>query len=158
MPLYVYKLFLHALIWCCFSFSSLADSYYLSDSHYEVTDSFGKHRLQKPPERIVVTDWTLLEQILELGIVPVGAPELERYRHYVKQPILPNGIADIGLRSSPDLKTLRSLKPGAIIVGTDQKSLARPFSLIAPVFYYNNFSARYRTNGKKTRVRFFTIS
>lgn len=121
-------------------------------------DSFGKHRLQKPPERVVVTDWTLLEQILELGITPAGAPELERYHRYVGQPALPDGIADIGLRRAPDLQTLKALAPDMIIVGTDQKSLARPFSHIAPVLYYNNFSAKYRGNGEKTRVRFLQLA
>lgn len=125
---------------------------------YTVTDSFGKHRLEKTPQRIVVTDWNLLEQMLELGVEPIGAPELELYRHYVHQPTLPNQITDIGLRRSPNLQTIKNLKPDLIIVGTDQKSLARPFSHIAPVMYYKNFSDKYRTNGKKTRERFLQIA
>ena len=123
-----------------------------------MTDSFGKHRLEKPPERVVVTDWALLEQLLELGITPVGAPELERYRHYVKQPALPQTVVDIGLRRKPNLNVLRALKPDAIIIGTDQKNLARPFSYIAPVMYYKSFSDKYRTNGKKSRTRFLQLA
>lgn len=125
---------------------------------YEITDSFGKHRLSKPPERVVVTDWALLEQMLELGVEPIGAPELALYRHYVKQPVLPEGIRDVGLRRSPKLQVLHELKPDVIVVGTDQKKLARPFSHIAPVLYYKSFSDKYRTNGKKSRERFLQLA
>ena len=136
---------------CNISGLSFADS-------YEITDSFGKHRLQKPPERVVVTDWTLLEQLLELDITPVGAPELDRYRRYVVQPALSKDMVDIGLRRSPDLQILQSLEPDAIIIGTDQKALARALSRTAPVFYYNNFSKKYRDNGEKARARFLQLA
>lgn len=126
--------------------------------YYQVTDSFGKHYFTEPPKRVVVTDWALLEQMLELGVQPVGAPEVERYQHYVRQPKLPSDIVDIGLRRSPNLQTIRDLKPDIIVLGTDQKSLARPFSHIATVLYYKSFSDKYRTNGKKTRERFLQIA
>ncbi|MEM7208758.1 MAG: iron-siderophore ABC transporter substrate-binding protein [Pseudomonadota bacterium] len=129
-----------------------------SGGTYEVTDSFGKHYIEQPPQRVVVTDWALLEQMLELGVEPIGAPELKLYRRYVRQPALPESIVDIGLRRSPDLQTLRELKPDVIIVGTDQKGLARPFSYIAPVMYYKSFSDKYRTNGTKSRERFLQIA
>jgi len=126
---------------------------------YEVTDSFGKHRFDQPPKRVVVTDWALLEQILELKVSSViGAPEIERYRRYVKQPLLPSGITDIGLRRSPSLEKIKSLKPDLIILGTDQKNLARIFSRVAKVMYYKSFSDKYRTNGKKSRLRFLQIA
>lgn len=126
----------------------------LQAASYQITDSFGKHWFDKAPERVVVTDWALLEQLLELGIRPIGAPELQAYKQYVKQPALPEDIVDIGLRRSPSLATLRALKPDLIILGTDQKELARPFSLISRVVYYKNFSERYRSNGTKSRERF----
>ncbi len=123
-----------------------------------VTDSFGKHKFESPPKRIVVTDWTLLEQLVELGIKPVGAPELKLYQHYVVQPGLPDGIEDIGLRRAPNIEKIRALKPDVIIVGTDQKKLARPFSRISRVMFYKSFSDKYRTNGKKSRTRFLQIA
>lgn len=123
-----------------------------------VTDSFGKHRFENPPVRVVVTDWALLEQMLELGVTPVGAPELDLYRHYVGQPKLPDGIVDIGLRRSPSIASIKSLDADVIVLGTNQKSLARPFSRISRVMYYKSFSDKYRTNGKKSRVRFLQIA
>lgn len=123
-----------------------------------VTDSFGKHKFDKPPQRVVVTDWALLEQMLALGVEPVGAPELDLYRHYVRLPELPKGIQDIGLRRSPNLKAIKALKPDVIVIGTDQKALARPFSRIGRVMYYKSFSDKYRTNGKKASVRFTQLA
>lgn len=125
---------------------------------YEVTDAFGKHRFETPPARVVVTDWTLLENLLELGITPIGAPELDGYRQYVKTPPLQEGIRDIGLRQAPSLKILESVQPDLIILGTGQKDLARPFSRISRVAYYKFFSDRYRTNGLKARERFLQMA
>ncbi|MEM1435387.1 MAG: ABC transporter substrate-binding protein [Pseudomonadota bacterium] len=125
---------------------------------YQITDSFGKHYFERPPARVVVTDWALLEQLLELGIEPVGAPELDAYRRLVRQPALPARIVDIGLRRSPTLETLRTLDADVILLGTGQKDLARPFSRITRVLYYQSFSDRYRGNGKKSRVRFLELA
>jgi iron complex transport system substrate-binding protein len=125
---------------------------------YEVMDASGKHFFEKPPERVIVTDWALVEQVLELGIQPVGIPEVEKYNHFVQHPELPKDIVDIGRRGSPNLKTMASLNPDVIIVGTDQKSLMRPFSRIGRVMYYKSFSDKYRTNAKKSRLRFLQIA
>lgn len=141
-----------------FSLVSFISILSVSAHAYQVKDSFGKHNIDAPPKRVVVTDWVLLEQMLELGVTPIGAPELDLYRHYVRRPALPDGIRDIGLRNKPSLSILRELKPDVIILGTDQKKLARPFSHIAPVMYYKSFSDKYRTNGKKSRVRFLQIA
>lgn len=130
----------------------------VNSSAQVVTDSFGKHRFDTPPVRVVVTDWALLEQMLELGITPVGAPELDLYSRYVGQPKLPKGIIDIGLRRSPSIAKIKSLDADVIVLGTNQKSLARPFSRISRVMYYKSFSDKYRTNGKKSRVRFLQIA
>ena len=125
---------------------------------YQITDSFGKHWFEKPPVRVVVTDWTVLENILELGIVPVGAPEIDNYHRFVIHPAIPASVVDIGKRISPALSTIRELKPDVVILGTKQKDLARAFSSFTNVNYYNSFSERYRTNGKKSRQRFLQIA
>ncbi len=135
---------------CLFSFNVLAQ--------YVVTDSFGKHTFDTPPSRIVVTDWTLLEQLLELGILPVGAPELAFYKKFVAQPSLPADITDIGLRRSPNSEAIRALNPDVIIIGTDQKKLARPLSRFSRVMFYKSFSDKYRTNGIKSETRFLQIA
>lgn len=125
---------------------------------YQITDTFGKHWFEAPPQRLVVTDWSVLENLLELGVVPLGAPEIESYRHFVRQPELPDSVTDIGKRMTPSLNTVKLLAPDVVILGTKQRDLARAFSLFARVNYYNSFSPRYRTNGKKSRKRFLQIA
>ena len=128
-----------------------------SDS-YQVYDSFGKHFFRAPPERTVVTDWTLLEQLLALDVVPVGAPELQSYRRVMPFETLPESIGDIGLREKPDLDRVAALRPDLIIVGTDQKQLARPLSRIARVLFYQNFSPRFDNNGATALKRLRQLS
>ncbi len=123
-------------------------------SAYEVMDSFGKHHFERPPQRVIVTDWTLLEQLLSLGIVPVGAPELDEYKAQGGAWDLPDSITDIGQRQAPSPRILRELKPDLIILGSQQKELARAFSRIAKVMFYQHFSDRYRNHGEKSQTRY----
>ena len=109
----------------------------------EITDSSGKHRFDQPPERIVVVNWTLTEQVLALGVVPIGVAEIEAYNRAVKVLPVPSDVVEVGDRQSPNLDTIAALSPDVIIVGYSQKSLIRPLSRIAPVVYFKNFSRRY---------------
>lgn len=138
---------------------SIAAALVTGPSHsYEITDSFGKHRFEAPPQNIVVTDWALLEQMLELGVVPIGAPEVDKYRRLVVRPALPDSVQDIGLRIAPSLYSVKGLEPELVILGTNQKDFSRPFSLFTRVVYYKSFSDRYRTNGTKSRERFLQLA
>lgn len=136
---------------------SLISAQALADA-YEITDSFGKHWFEQVPERVVVTDWTILDNLLRLNVVPVGAPETARYRTLPDQPTLPASVNDIGLRVAPSPARIRALEPDLIIIGTGQKELARPLSHIAKVIYFKNFSDRYRTNGRKARERWLQMA
>ncbi len=135
------------LVLLFFSDLSIAEKI-ANDQTYMVVDSFGKHYFIEPPKRVVVTDWTLLEQLLDLDIIPIGAPEIEQYKKYSPFSNLPQTIKDIGLRQSPSLAVISALKPDLIILGTDQKNLSRPLSRITKVLYYQNFSSRFNSNGE----------
>lgn len=130
----------------------------VSAKDYQVVDTFGRHWFKEVPKRVVVTDWTLLQNLIELGITPVGAPEIEQYKRFAVVPKLPDSISDIGLRRAPSFKKIQALKPDIIILGTGQKKLAVPLSRIAKVVYYKSFSSHYRTNGKKSRQIFSLMS
>ncbi len=125
---------------------------------FEVTDSFGKHYFYEPPSNVVVTDWSVLDNLLSLGVVPSGAPQLEEYRLRVAKPSVPNSVTDIGLRQAPSITALRELAPDVIILGTGQKDLARPFSRVSKVLYFKHFSDRYRDIEDKSRTRFLQLS
>ncbi|MGY0073340.1 ABC transporter substrate-binding protein [Vibrio proteolyticus] len=106
-----------------------------------IADARGEQVLPQVPERIVVLNWDLLEQLLELGVTPVGAPNLPAYREWVVTPQAPAGITDIGTRAEPNLEKIAALKPDLILAASPQKDLVPVLETIAPVLYLPNFQA-----------------
>ncbi|EGR4261784.1 iron-siderophore ABC transporter substrate-binding protein [Vibrio cholerae] len=105
-----------------------------------LTDSQGTHTFAEVPQRVVVLNWDLLEQVLELGIQPVGAPELSSYVQWVVQPEVPSSVQDIGTRTEPNLEKIAALKPDVILAAGPQQDLLATLGRIAPVVYLPNFS------------------
>lgn len=109
----------------------------LADIH--IQDSRGEQVFTQSPQRVVVLNWDLLEQVLELDITPVGAPNLPSYTEWVAQPAIPAGVEDIGTRAEPNLDKISALKPDVIIAASPQKDLIPTLERIAPVIYLSNF-------------------
>ena len=77
-----------------------------------IENQVSSHPFAETPKRVVVLNWDLLEQVLALGVTPVGAPELESYRLWVVKPEAPKEITDIGSRSEPNLPHHQQGEPG----------------------------------------------
>ncbi|HDT0719333.1 TPA: iron-siderophore ABC transporter substrate-binding protein [Proteus mirabilis] len=92
------------------------------------------------PQRVVVLDWDLLEQILTLDVIPVGATEIMGYNQWVTYPIAPNTIEEVGMRAEPNLEKIASLQPDVILASSTQQDLLPVLRTIAPVIYLPNFS------------------
>ncbi len=120
----------------------------------EITDSRGKLSFDSAPKRVVLINWALTEQVLELGIEPVGIADIEGY---VKQggKALPEGFAsvDIGSRAAPDLNKIKALKPDIILVGYSQRPLLHQLENLGTVVYFKNFGHRWN-NAEKARERY----
>ncbi|PWI32480.1 iron-hydroxamate ABC transporter substrate-binding protein [Vibrio albus] len=110
----------------------------------QVTDSRGKHTLTAKPVRPVVLSWDTLEQVIELGITPVGAPDLESYSEWVVQPAIPRTTKSVGTRSEPNLEKIASLNPDIIITSQIHREILPRLEQIAPVLIYSNFSAGHQ--------------
>ena len=122
----------------------------------EITDSHGKYRFSEPPKRVVVLNWALAEQMLELGEVPLGMADVNGFRRHASKPVVPDSIIDLGDRLSPDLEKIRQLEPEIIVIGYSQRPLIRTLSNIATVIYFKNFGHRY-DNQAKARSRFLEL-
>jgi len=134
-------LFLFSLI----NFSNAISQEQEVDSKIRIQDSHGKWAFEQPPKKIAVINWTLTEQLFELGVTPVAVADLTGFRANSPQTTLPekhNMIVDLGSRFSPNLELLKTTEPELIIIGYSQRDLMRPLSNIAPVMYFNNFSRR----------------
>ncbi len=123
----------------------------------EITDSHGKLTFLKSPKRVVLINWTLTEQVIELGIIPVGVADKAGYEQTVVRPPLVAAILDVGSREAPDLKKIKVLKPDVIIIGYSQRPLIRVLSNLAPVVYFNNFSKR-DNNEVRSRKQFLMLA
>ncbi|HIF5952599.1 TPA: iron-siderophore ABC transporter substrate-binding protein [Vibrio parahaemolyticus] len=105
-----------------------------------VHDAYGAVTFEQVPQRIVVLNWDILEQVLALDIEPIAAPNLPGYRQWVVNPYAPESIEDIGTRAEPNLEKIASLKPDVILAASPQQDLIPLLRQIAPVVYLPNFS------------------
>ena len=97
-------------------------------------------RLPATIERVVSIDWGLAETLLSLGVPPVGLAETRGYSEWVSVPPLPDNVAEIGLRSTPNLEMVASLQPD-IILSTPQFAAIEPvLGSIAPVLSLATFT------------------
>jgi ABC-type Fe3+-hydroxamate transport system substrate-binding protein len=70
---------------------------------------------QAAPKRIVALEWDAVENLVSLGVKPVGAADLRGYKQYVAVG-LPGGITDVGTRGEPNLERIAKLRPDLIVV------------------------------------------
>ncbi|WP_261884316.1 iron-siderophore ABC transporter substrate-binding protein [Vibrio pelagius] len=124
------------LLWLAFNLLSSS----LAHAAIIVHDSSGSHQFEQAPKRVVVLNWDLLEQVIALGVTPVGGPELESYRSWVVNPKAPTDITDIGSRSEPNLELIAKLKPDLILAASPQQDLLPILKQIAPVIFLPNFT------------------
>lgn len=121
-----------------------------------VTDSRGERTFDAPPERVVVLSWSLAEQVIELGVAPVGVADPEGYATWVARPPLPGGVAGVGLRQEPNLERIAELGPDVILASDDQISFAPALERIAPVLHFETYSAGH-DNQAAARRTFLTL-
>ena len=114
-----------------------------SQAEITVTDSQGNKQLAQYAQRIVVLNWDLAEQILELGVTPVGMPDIAGYKEWVSKPEVPAEVQDIGTRVEPNYEKIAALKPDVIIIASPQADLQSKLERIAPVLFYQTFSASH---------------
>ncbi len=130
----------------------------VSMAQIEITDSHGKYRFEKPPERFVALNWALAEQLMVLGEMPLGVADLESFQDLSANKLsVDDSVHNLGARLTPDLAKVRELKPEIIFIGYSQRPLLRPLSNIATVVYFKNFGHRY-DNAAKSKERFLELA
>ncbi len=102
-----------------------------------VTDRDGPVTFDAPPERVVTLDWALTEDLLDLGVTPAGAPELGLYAEWVGDPAIPDGVADVGLRTEPNLERIAALEPDVILSSDLDPAQADTLERIAPTLVFD---------------------
>jgi iron complex transport system substrate-binding protein len=81
-----------------------------------ITHALGESTIPATPQRIVALEWTYVENLLALGIQPVGVADIEGFNDWVKLPVaLDPSVVDVGDRGEPNLEALAQLQPDLII-------------------------------------------
>lgn len=83
--------------------------------------------------------WTSAQNLLAIGLVPRGMPELERYARQVVEPAVPETVLDIGARAEPNLELLDRLAPERFVTDGSLTPVRPRLERIAPVTLFESF-------------------
>lgn len=122
-----------------------------------IQDSHGEQVFAQTPSRIAALSWELVEDVIELGLVPVAVPEREAYQEWVAQPAMPASSVDIGGRAEPNLEKLAQLKPDVILIGAALKDIQTKLEKIAPVVFFDTYQQDHNNQEKADQV-FLTLA
>ena len=122
-----------------------------------VSDSRGEQHFESVPERVVALNWSMAENLVELGVEPVGVADTDGYSRWVAQPELPEDAVDVGGRAEPNMERIASLDPDLIVLSTTQTGLAEKMEKIAPVLFFDAYR-RDHDNPEMAREIFKTLA
>lgn len=123
----------YAGAWICASGSSSA---------VEVRDAAGLRTISGKPRRIVALDARHTDNVLALGLQPVGVAGLNSYRKFMAdaEPPLGHSAADVGSQSTPNLEVILQLHPDLILGSIRNMQRSRPMlEAIAPTLGFDPY-------------------
>jgi ABC-type Fe3+-hydroxamate transport system substrate-binding protein len=85
------------------------------------------------PLPVATIDWTVLESLLWLGCIPCASADAVGYRQWVSHPVIPPRVADLGLRTEPNLEALAAARPERIFITPQFRRLKTLFEAICAV-------------------------
>lgn len=91
--------------------------------------------------RIVALEWVYVENLLALGIQPIGVADIRGYKTFVDiEPKLAESVVDVGTRQEPSLEAIAQLQPD-LIIGTQlrHETIYDALSAIAPTQLFNPY-------------------
>lgn len=101
-----------------------------------VTDGAGKKvTLPKPATKVVALEWGQVEDVVTLGVQPVGVADVKGYDGWVSSAKLTGTPKDVGLRSEPSVESVANVAPDLIlgIDGSIPEGAMKQMEEIAPV-------------------------
>ncbi|NLY45462.1 MAG: iron-siderophore ABC transporter substrate-binding protein [Tissierella sp.] len=89
----------------------------VSEESITIEHSAGTTVLEKPAEKVVALEWIYGENMLALGVQPVGMTDIEGYEIWMNSGDvkLDESVADLGVRGSANLEDIAALKPDLIV-------------------------------------------
>jgi iron complex transport system substrate-binding protein len=119
----------------------------------------GELTLDKPAKRVVTLEWTYTEDVVALGVQPIGNADNTYYKVYVtNEAALDDSVTDVGSRSEPNIEAIAALKPDLIIANADNNSnVYDQLKAIAPTLEFDPYDGDGYNYDKMTTI-FNTIA
>lgn len=91
--------------------------------------------------RVVALEWVYVENLLALGIQPVGVADIQGYKKFVNvEPSLDESVVDVGTRQEPSLEAIAQLQPDLILgVELRHQTIYDTLSAIARTLIFNPY-------------------
>ena len=90
--------------------------------------------LSAPATRVVALEWNAVENLVSLGVMPVGVADPTNYAIYVHTTPLSGDVADVGVRGEPSVDAIAGLAPDLVVVTNDlAESAIAQIERFAPV-------------------------
>ena len=106
-----------------------------------ITGVNGEVTLDKPAKKVVVLEWTYAEDLLAVGVQPVGMADIEEYHNWVNiDAKLSEDVVNVGGRQEPNLEAIAALEPD-LIIGTSFRhdGMIADLEKIAPTVIFNPY-------------------
>ncbi|MEF3302725.1 ABC transporter substrate-binding protein [Paenibacillus sp. GYB003] len=109
-----------------------------------IEHAMGTAEIKGTPSRIVILEWTYAENLLALGIQPVGLADIAGYKKWVNAKPEPAAtVVDVGTRQEPNMEVIMSLKPDLIVTTTIRaKTSYDKLKAIAPTIVFDPYSEK----------------
>jgi ferric hydroxamate transport system substrate-binding protein len=90
--------------------------------------------LAAPAEKVVALEWNAAENLVALGVMPVGVADVEGYGTWVKSESLDDSVTDVGTRGEPSIDAIAGLAPDLVVTTSDlSESAISQIEEFAPV-------------------------
>jgi iron complex transport system substrate-binding protein len=90
--------------------------------------------LAAPATKVVALEWNAVENLVSLGVMPVGVADPVNYAVWVHAAPLAAGVVDVGVRGEPSVDAIAGLAPDLVIATNDlSESAIAQIERFAPV-------------------------
>ena len=106
-----------------------------------ITGVNGEVTLDEPAKKVVVLEWTYAEDLLAVGVQPIGMADIQEFHNWVNiDAKLSKDVEDVGGRQEPNLEAIASLEPD-LIIGTSFRhdGMIADLEKIAPTVIFNPY-------------------
>lgn len=105
-----------------------------------IEHAMGETTIEGKTERVIALEFNHVENLLALGVQPVGVAEKDGYEKWVGAGELDPSVEDVGTRAEPSLETIAQLEPDLIIaIEFRHEDIYDELSSIAPTLVFQGF-------------------